>query len=74
MGPVPHRDYHAVPTAIGAKKSFALTLHHHWRRRVGPCELIFTGTKEGRRMLLRARQDSLSAKTDQRSRQVSLWK
>lgn len=73
-GLVNRRDHHAVPTVIGAKKAYARNLQYHWRRRVGPCELIFTRTREGRRILLRARQDSLSTRTDRRSEQTSEWR
>jgi superfamily II DNA or RNA helicase len=59
--PTRRRDYHAVPPLLSGKKEAAELFHRHWRRRVGPGELIFTRNPEGRKALLRARVRALSA-------------
>jgi hypothetical protein len=41
---------------------------------VGPVQLVFTRTPEGRRYLLRARGHSLAASFQRRSERVSCWK
>jgi len=54
-------DYHAVPSALGARKAWAETFAKLWRQKVGPSDLIATRTPLGRRILLRARAKSLAA-------------
>ena len=67
-------DYHAVPTAIARKKEFADYFAQTWRRLVGPTNLIYTRTLEGRLILLKARSQSLSAAFRKRCERVSCWK
>jgi hypothetical protein len=68
------KDFHAVPDVIGLNKNRAKVFQKHWRRAVGPCELVFTRSIEGRKMLLQARQDSLSGHLAWRSDRTSQWK
>lgn len=67
-------DYFAVPDEIGRKKEVAEYYAKRWRSLVGPVQLVFTRTTEGRRLLLRARGHSLAAAFQQRSDRVSCWK
>jgi hypothetical protein len=67
-------DYFAVPESIGRKKEFAKEFARLWRRSVGPVELVYTRTPEGRRTLLRARTHSLSATFQRRTERVSSWR
>lgn len=67
-------DYFAVPDILARKKEFAERFANRWRRYVGSVELVYTRTPEGRRMLLRARMNSLTAAFQQRSERVSCWK
>ena len=53
-------DYFAVPDVLARKKEFAEFFAQRWKRLVGPVQLVFTRTPEGRRLLLRARNYSLS--------------
>lgn len=66
-------DYHAVPAALGARKEFAEHFHREWQRRVGSSRLIYTRTGDGRRTLLRARIDSLSAGMQRLFLRRSVW-
>jgi hypothetical protein len=67
-------DFHAVPEVLGSNKRRAEIFQRHWKKAVGPCELVFTRTIEGRKMLLQARQDSLSGHIGWRSERTSQWK
>jgi hypothetical protein len=67
-------DYFAVPESIGRKKEFAEAFALRWRRSVGPVELVYTRTPEGRRTLLRARTHSLSSTFQNRTERVSSWR
>jgi hypothetical protein len=52
-------DYFAVPDILARKKEFAEFFAKRWGRLVGPVQLVYARTPEGRRMLLRARVHSL---------------
>jgi superfamily II DNA or RNA helicase len=67
-------DYFAVPESLGRKKEFAEEFARLWRRSVGPVELVYTRTPEGRRTLLRARTHSLSSTFQHRTERVSSWR
>lgn len=67
-------DYFAVPDAMARKKEFAEFFAQRWRKFVGPAQLIFTRTPEGRRLLLRARNHSLSGASQRPAERVSCWK
>jgi superfamily II DNA or RNA helicase len=68
------RDYHAVPERIGRRKEFAEHLTRDWAHRVGPVELVYTRTAEGRRILLHARTHSLAGKLREPSERLTAWK
>lgn len=55
-------DYHSVPNLLGVNKTLAYYFANTWRTLVGKNELIYTRTLQGRRLLLKARINSLSAK------------
>lgn len=67
-------DYFAVPDAVARKKESAEFFAQRWRALVGPVQLVFTRTPEGRKLLLRARNHSLSGAFQKRSERVSCWK
>jgi hypothetical protein len=67
-------DYFAVPDALARKKEFAEMFMQRWKRLVGPVELVYTRTPEGRKVLLRARNHSLSGAFQKRAERVSCWK
>jgi len=67
-------DYFAVPDVLARKKEFAETFAKRWDRLVGPVQLVFTRTPEGRKILLRARNHSLSGSFQKRTERVSCWK
>jgi len=67
-------DYFAVPDALARKKEVAEMFTQRWKRLVGPVELVYTRTPEGRKLLLRARNHSLSGAFQKRAERVSSWK
>jgi hypothetical protein len=67
-------DYFAVPDVLARKKEFAEMFARRWNRLVGPVQLVFTRTPEGRKLLLRARNHSLSGAFQKRAERVSCWK
>lgn len=72
-GPWRRRDFHAVPTIMGARKEWAEAFHARWNRHVGPSKLVFTRSAEGRRSLLQARAKSLAARFQRRIDRRSAW-
>lgn len=67
-------DYFAVPEVLARKKEFAEEFARLWTRLVGPVELVYTRTPEGRATLLRARNHSLSGAFQKSAERVSSWK
>lgn len=67
-------DYFAVPDVLARKKEFAEEFARRWNSRVGPVQLVYTRTSEGRKFLLRARSHSLSGTFQKRAERVSCWK
>ena len=67
-------DYFAVPERLARKKDSAEVFSEKWSRRVGPVQLVYTRSPEGRRVLLRARMHSLAAAFQERAEHVSCWK
>jgi hypothetical protein len=68
------KDYHAVPELLGRKKENALYFLRAWKKRIGPAELVYTRTVEGRRLLLHSRARSLAASFQPRSQRRSCWR
>ena len=70
---VKQSDFHAVPELLGKNKILAEYLVHQWRRLVGDCELVFTRTVEGRKLILKSRMKSLASQFDDKTEQVNKW-
>jgi superfamily II DNA or RNA helicase len=73
LGPISRSDFHAVPSAIGARKEWAEAFHAAWRSHVGASRLIFTRTGRGRLSVLRARTRSFAAGFHRRVDRRSAW-
>lgn len=75
-GVVAQQDFHSVPYNLARHKKTALVFFKHWREQLGAdCELIYTRTLEGRKELLKARLNSLSAAfVDDRTELVNKWR
>ncbi|MBN2132195.1 MAG: hypothetical protein JW741_22030, partial [Sedimentisphaerales bacterium] len=66
-------DYHAVPAILGKNKELAEHFARMWGRFVGPVELVYTRSEQGRRLLLQARAHSLSSGFVGRAERVRSW-
>lgn len=73
-GLVIRRDYHALPEAIDRKKEDAERFAALWRKHIGPAELAYTRTTEGRKILLSARMKAMSARFADKSERISAWR
>ncbi|WP_375581416.1 DEAD/DEAH box helicase family protein [Marivirga tractuosa] len=71
---VKQKDYHSVPEILGRNKNLAEYFKNQWERLVGSCDLVFTRSLEGRKLLLRSRVKSLAAQFDDEIEHVNKWK
>jgi superfamily II DNA or RNA helicase len=71
---IAQRDFHAVPEILGRKKKTAVQFEDHWRDHVGRCELVYTRTIKGRKLLLKSRLESLSAQFQAKSERINTWR
>ncbi|MBV7440375.1 DEAD/DEAH box helicase family protein [Weeksellaceae bacterium TAE3-ERU29] len=71
---IKQKDYHSVPEILGRNKKLAEYFKNQWERLVGSCDLIFTRTIEGRKLLLKSRVKSLSAQFEKKAERVTRWK
>ena len=69
-----HEDYFPVPELLARKKEFVEHFAKQWQRLVGPIQLVYARTAEGREVLLRARMHSLAGAFQKRSERLSCWK
>ena len=68
------KDYHSVPDQLAKNKKLADYFAKQWRSYVGPCELIFTRTPKGRKLLLKSRLKSLAAQFENKIEHVNKWR
>ena len=66
------KDYHAVPAVFARSKKTVELLKEIWEDEVGPCEIIYTRTTNGRKLLLQARQKAFSS-INSENKQISRW-
>lgn len=68
------KDYHSVPEILGRNKNLAEYFKDQWEEWVGTCDLIFTRTIDGRKLLLKSRVKSLAAQFDDKVEYVNKWR
>ena len=73
LGWLMRKDYHTVPAALGRNKDLAEYFRKMWSRHVGPTDLVYTRTPEGRRFLLKARTHSMSHRFQSRAERFKSW-
>lgn len=64
---------YSVPSPLAQHKKTVLIFLSHWKKRVGPCRGVYTRTLKGRKILLKARRESLSGKLSPRNTRHSVW-
>jgi len=73
LGWLARKDYHSVPRALGRNKETAEFFRKMWSLRVGPADLVYTRTPEGRRFLLTARARSMAKGFQRRAERLKVW-
>jgi superfamily II DNA or RNA helicase len=73
LGRLLRQDYHSVPKALGKNKETAEYFRKMWARHVGPTELVYTRTPEGRRFLLKARARAMARSFQRRAERLRCW-
>lgn len=68
------KDYHSVPELIGQNKNLAEYFKSQWEQLVGACDLVFTRTIEGRKLLLKSRVKSLAAQFEDNVEHINKWR
>lgn len=68
------KDYHSVPEIIGRNKKTSEYFERQWSRFVGACELIYTRTIDGRKILLKSRINSLSSEFEEKTERINKWR
>ena len=66
-------DYHAVPLKLAVKKDLAQIFYKSWCKYVGPTELIYTRTEEGRKRLVKARMKAFSSTFSKEIKRQDRW-
>ena len=70
---IKQNDFHSVPEILGKNKTLAEYFAGQWKRFAGNCELVFTRTIEGRKLILKSRVKSLASQFDNKIEQVNKW-
>lgn len=68
------KDYHSVPSLFGVKKDKAEAFYKYWQKHMGKSKLFYTRNSDGRKVLVHARSNSLSASFVQKSEITDSWK
>lgn len=71
---IKQKDYHSVPEILGRNKKLAEYFKNQWEKLVGSCELVFTRTIDGRKLLLKSRIKSLASQFDDKVEHINKWK
>ena len=72
---IKQQDYHAVPEVIAKNKKPSEYFAEQWQTLVGECELVFTRTPEGRKILLESKVKALANQLDDNKiEKVSKWR
>jgi hypothetical protein len=66
-------DFHPVPDAFAGRKVHAEIFLKHWREHVSRAELVSVRSKEGRRLLLRARAEAYSSEFVPHAERLGRW-
>jgi superfamily II DNA or RNA helicase len=73
LGWLMRKDYHAVPAPLAKNKESAEYFRKMWARYVGPTQLVYTRTPEGRSFLLKARAYSMARSFQRRAERLRSW-
>ena len=66
-------DYFAIPSAISPNKKGVEIFKGLWKLYIGHCDIVYTRSAEGRKVLLKARKYAFSAVKKKASKRLSKW-
>lgn len=66
-------DYFSIPSVVATNKRHVVIFKKLWNRYIGNCDIVYTRSAEGRRVLLKARKYAFFASNKKRSRHLSKW-
>ena len=66
-------DYFAIPSVISPNKKSVEIFKKLWKTYIGKCDIVYTRSAEGRKILLKARKYAFSAIKRDVSKRVSKW-
>lgn len=72
-GIITQTDYYSLPSAFSTKKRDTKVFIELWKKNIGRCEVVYTRNYEGRRLLLKARQNAFSGMKREKSKRLSKW-
>jgi hypothetical protein len=72
-GWIKQTDYFSIPSVISQRRENVDVFKGLWSKYLGKCEIVYTRSVEGRKVLLRARKYAYSASKRPKSKRLSKW-
>ena len=66
-------DYFSIPSVIATNRRYVEMFQKLWSKYIGNCDVVYTRSAEGRKLLLKARKHAFSASDKKRSKRLSKW-
>ena len=66
-------DYFAIPSAIATNKRWVEMFKRLWNKYIGNCDIVYTRSPEGRKVLLKARKHAFSSSQRKKAKRLSKW-
>ena len=66
-------DYFSIPSVVATNRRYVDMFKKLWNRYVGNCDIIYTRSPEGRKVLLKARKHAFSASNKKKAKRLSKW-
>ncbi len=73
FGKVKQTDYFSIPAILSSNRQGVNIFKRLWEKYIGECEIVYTRNLEGRKVLLKARQEASSAMKRKKSKRLSKW-
>lgn len=73
LGITKQTDYFAIPSVISTNKKDIDIFKKLWQKHIGSCEIIYTRNKQGRKLLLKARDSAFSSSKRKKSKKLTKW-
>lgn len=66
-------DYYSIPAAFSTKKSDIEIFTRNWENYIGLCKIVYTRNYQGRKILLKARNNAFSSIRRPKAKRLSKW-